>query len=192
LCLIEEKIFMAAGKSHGQDRRYQELCRDVLLAAKSENHLIPYDGDGIDVKFSQIGGSEITFDIVLKDSSKRLVVAECRRYWYAVKQEAIFAFARKVELLRSHTEQEVAGIFFARKRFQIGAIKHGNWSDIGVAVLDQNQSTLNFALVYQKYSFERHKKLQEGFIHLTAEVRPTGSLTMIVTRSDGKVEEHHS
>ncbi len=180
---------MAAGKAHGKDREYQVLCRDILQAISKDDILVPYSGDGIDVRFNKLGGSNVTFDVALRNSSGRLVVAECRRRKERVKQEAIFAFARKVELLRKQTGGEVAGVFFAREQYQVGAVKHASWSEIAVAVLDQDQSGADFALVYHRYDPKRDKRLREGLAHMTGGVSFTKSLAAKVTRHDGSEED---
>jgi hypothetical protein len=151
--------------------------------------LFSYEDDGIDVKFSSLGGTDITFDIALQDSIGNLVVAECKRQNNSVKQEAMIAFARKVELLRKQTKRKVAGVFFAKHNYQIGSVKHADWSGIQVVILNQNQSVQNFALIYQKYDSQREKRLQEAIGHITGEITPKGSLSLKVTRGDGTTED---
>ena len=179
---------MAAGKAYGENRDYQLLCRDILQHINEATSLFPYEDDGIDVKFSHLGGTNITFDIALKDSIGNFVVAECRRRMDPVKQEAMFAFAHKVELLRKQTGRMVAGVFFAKHNYQIGSVKHADWSGIQVVILNQNQSVQNFVLIYQKYDSQREKRLQEGIVSVTEEIAVKGSLSLQVTRGDGTTE----
>ena len=141
---------MSSGKAYGQDRDYQVLCRDILKRISSES-LIALDGDGVDVRLGGLGGTDITFDVALQDANGDFIVAECRRWNESIKQEAMFAFAYKVELLRQHyTGRKVAGVFFAKRQFQVGAVKHGNWTGIRLAILEQDQPIKGFALAFQK------------------------------------------
>lgn len=179
---------MSSGKAYGQDRDYQVLCRDILQKISSEP-FIAFNGDGVDVRFDGLGGTDITFDIALQDAKGDLIVAECRRWNEPIKQEAIFAFAHKVELLRQHTGRKVAGVFFAKRQFQVGAVKHGNWTGIRLAILEQDQPIKGFALAFQKYDARRAKRLQEAIAHLSGEVTPKGSLSLAVIRKDDKVED---
>jgi hypothetical protein len=178
---------MSSGKAYGKDRDYQVLCRDVLKRI-SADPLEPYDGDGIDVTIYDVGGTKITFDVALRGPTGDLVVAECRRRKEVVKQEAMFAFARKVELLRQHTGRRVAGVFFAKRQFQVGAVRHGNWTGFQLAIIAQDQDIKGFSLAYQKYDASRSKRLQEAIVNLSGEVTPKGSLSLVVIRKDGKVE----
>jgi len=179
---------MSSGKAYGQDRDYQVLCRDILQRISPES-LIALDGDGVDVRFDGLGGTDITFDVALQDTKGDFVVAECRRWNERIKQEAIFAFAHKVELLRQHTGRRVAGVFFAKHQFQVGAVKHGNWTGIRLAVLEQEQPIKGFALAFQKYDARRAKRIQEAIAHLSDEITLTGSLSAAVIRKDGTVED---
>jgi hypothetical protein len=170
---------MSAGKAQ---------CRDILQTVDGQTSFCPYDADGIDVKFT-IGGTDVTFDVVLKDAVGRLLVAECRRREDAIKQEAIFAFAHKVELLRKETGQEVAGAFFAKRKYQLGAVKHASWSGIDVVVLEDGQTTKDFALVYQRYDPNREKRVKEAIVQMSATVMSKGSLSIKVIRKDGSEED---
>ena len=67
--------------------------------------------------------SRRTFDVGLRDPLGALVVAECRPAVGAVKQEAIAAFAYKVELLRRTLDIPVAGVLMAKKSFQIAPLR---------------------------------------------------------------------
>ena len=178
---------MSAGKAHGQDRDYQILCRNILQTV-GDPSLNPYSGDGIDVKF-KIGGTEVTFDVALENNFGRLVVAESRRRNDVVKQEALFAFAHKVELLRQVTSREVAGVFFAKRNFQLGAVKHATWSGIDVIILNDGQTTTDFALAYHRYDAEREKRIREGFVQMSGTLSMKGSLEIKVIRKDGREED---
>lgn len=128
---------MAKGKAYGKPLVYQKLCRNVIRQLQLQNNLVPYSGDGIDVPF-QICGTEVSFDIALKDSQGRVTVAECRRRKNPTKQEDLFAFLAKVEHLRKELVAEVAGIFITKSHFQIGAVKSATKMGIDVVICDQN------------------------------------------------------
>ena len=179
---------MSSGKAYGQNRDYQVLCRDVLQKISPEA-LITLNDDGIDIRFDGLGGTDITFDVALTNEGEDFVVAECKRWNEPIKQEAIFAFAYRVELLRQHTGRKVAGVFFAKRQFQVGAVKHGNWTGIRLAILEDDQSVKDFVLAFQKYDERRAKRLQEALVHLSGEITPKGSLSIIANRKDGNVED---
>src|SRR4051812_44365499 len=105
------------GQAHGLDRAYQELAREIVRQFQDEAGLVPYTGDGIDVPFS-ICGTEVRFDVALKDSTGRLLVIECKRWKGKVKQGDIFKFAQEVECLRQDLSVEVSGIFVTHKDYQ--------------------------------------------------------------------------
>jgi hypothetical protein len=185
---VSESKVMSAGKAYGQDRDYQVQCRNILQAVGGMSSLKPCSGDGIDVKFT-VGGTDVTFDVALEDANGRLVVAESRRREDTVKQEALFAFARKVELLRKETGHEVAGVFFAKRNYQLGAVKHATWSGIEEIVLDEGQTTSDFALAYHRYDAEREKRVREGIVHMSATLPMKGSLARKVVRKDANGED---
>jgi len=145
---------MPAGKSYGVDRKYQELCRDIMVERDSSLVLVPYDGDGIDVPL-QLGTSERTFDVALVDQEGRLVVAECRRTKNPVKLYDLDAFAYRVELLRRNSACEVAGVYFAKTGYQEGAVKAAGDSGIQTAVCAQDQEPSSFLLVFHRYDAAR-------------------------------------
>jgi hypothetical protein len=179
---------MAAGRAHGQNRDYQVFCRNILQILSDRGGLLPYEDDGIDVSF-EMGGTTWTLDIALRDSEGKIVVAECKRWQDPIKQEHIAAFAYKVELLRKQTGGNVAGIFFTKTKYQIGAVKAAAGAGIEVAVCDQDQSLQQFVLSYQKYDPEREARLQKVLAYLTGSVRPKGSLKARVIRADGTIED---
>ena len=77
---------MAGGIAHGENRRYQVSCRDVLTFRDPK--LTPWAADGIDVPFD-LPDTRWTFDVALKDTKGSLVLVECRRTTGAVKQEDV-------------------------------------------------------------------------------------------------------
>ena len=145
------------GKAHGQDRAYQSHCRDVLQYHNPG--FSPYSGDGIDVRFD-VGGTTWTIDVALKNSSDALLVAECRRREDPTKQEAIAAFAHKVELLRREFGVPVGGAFFCKSSPQLGAVKHGQFEGITIAELLEGNISEGFSIAFHHYDREREKRLR--------------------------------
>jgi len=173
--------FMGAGKATGKDREYQVSCRDLLLTQYESKGIRPYEGDGIDVPF-EVGGTSRTIDVALIDQEGKIVLAECRRRMSNTKLMDIDAFAHRVELIRKHPDRQVAGVFFTKKQFQIGAVRSGAWEGIDVIVCGEGQTLQNFVLVYQLYDSEREKRLQQAHGYSTGEVRPSGLLRGTVIR----------
>jgi hypothetical protein len=176
---------MVAGKAYGTDRDYQIACRDMLIEV-SKLQLIAASGDGIDVQFNDLGGTNVTFDVALKDTSGNFIIAECRRQVEKVKQEAIFAFAYKVEMLRKYTGQKVDGVFFTKSHYQLGALKHAEWSGIQLAVFGQDQNPLHsFALMYSGYDRERELRIESALIKpLPVEAFATAIARVILCAND--------
>ncbi|MCK4306479.1 MAG: hypothetical protein KAY24_19715 [Candidatus Eisenbacteria sp.] len=179
---------MPAGKSYGVDRKYQELCRDIMVERDSSLVLVPYDGDGIDVPL-QLGTSQRTFDVALVDQEGRLVVAECRRTKNPVKLYDLDAFAYRVELLRRNSACEVAGVYFAKTGYQEGAVKAAGDSGIQAAVCAQDQEPSSFLLVFHRYDAARHRRLR----HCERQLRPAvvsvgATVDAKIIRADGTVE----
>ena len=108
------------GKAHSAYRKYQVECRDVLMFRHPD--LMPWSADGIDVPFD-LPDTCWTFDIALRCPGGLLVLSECRCTVGSVKQEDVAAFAYKVELVRKAFNIPVAGVFFTKKDYQIGAVK---------------------------------------------------------------------
>lgn len=162
---------MTGGKAHGQNRRYQVECRDVLTYRRPG--LVPWADDGIDVLF-KLPDTGWTVDVALRDPEGALVVAECRRTKGAVKQEDVAAFAYKVELLRKTLDIPVAGIFIAKRDHQIGAIKVAEFNGIRTAVLDEGATPPGFNITFLRYDADREKQCRDYFTHV-----PPGSATLI-------------
>jgi hypothetical protein len=161
---------MSGGKAHGVNRQYQVECRDVLTFKNPE--LTPWAADGIDVPF-ELPDTCWTFDVALRDSAGALVVAECRRIGGAVKQEAMAAFAYKVELLRKSLGVPVAGVFIAKKGHQIGAVRVGQFTGIEVAVLLEGAAPPGFNITFLRYDAERERRCRDILMHV-----PPGSYTL--------------
>lgn len=179
---------MAKGKAYGDNLAYQKLCCDIIRQVQRQDNLVPYSGDGIDVPF-QICGTEVSLDVALKNPQGEVVVVECRRWKEPIKQESLFAFLAKVEGLRKALGVGVAGIFVTKSRYQRGAVKLATEMDITVAVCDQDQSPQEFIISYKRYDPKREAVIQNVKAHLTGSIRPSGSLSAIVARKDGTVEE---
>ena len=161
---------MTQGKAHGQDRAYQIHCRDMLQYRYPE--FSPYFGDGIDVPFSA-GGTTWTIDVALKNSTGALFVAECRRREEPTKQEALAAFAHKVELLRKEFGVPVSGAFLSKSSPQLGAVKAGQFEGIIVAELLEGNISEGFSMAFYHYDPEREKRLRDFIFKV-----PTGKYSL--------------
>lgn len=151
---------MPGGKAHGPNRDYQLLCQQIILQLRSQENLVPYAGDGIDVPIA-CAGTVVTFDIALKKPHGDLVVVECKRWNSSVEQGKLFEFWGKVELLRLAFGVDVAGIFMTKTDFQSGA-ENAALSPamaIEIAVCDE-QIPENYDIVFKGYSHVREEVLK--------------------------------
>ena len=178
---------MPGGQAHGQNRQYQEACRNVLTFRNPK--LAPWEGDGIDVPF-ELPDTRWTFDVALRDDAGALVVAECRRTTGPTKQEDLAAFAYKVELLCKSLGIAVAGIFITKTHHQIGAIKVGQFSGIDLALLDEGAEPPGFNITFLRYDQEREKSCRDIVMHVRAgSYALTGSdINLIYTKRSGERE----
>jgi hypothetical protein len=156
-------LSMTVGKAHGKNRAYQVHCRDVLLYKNAG--FSPHCCDGIDVPFD-MGGTTWTLNVALKSSTGALLVAECRRREDRTKQDAIAAFAHKVELLRKKFSVPLAGAFLCKSSPQIGAVKHSHFEGITVAELLEGNISEGFSIGFHHYDSEREKRIR----HFTLKV----------------------
>lgn len=180
---------MPAGKACGANRDYQVLCRDILLRRAAPSRLVPYAGDGIDVRF-QLGTAGRTLDVVLADEGGRLVVAECRRTKDPVKLRDLDVFACRVELLRKSTGLEVVGVYFTKTAYQEGVVMAAQDFGIRLAVCAQDQPLSSFSLMFHQYDAERHRRLGHGEAYLEDSIKfCEDSLDVKVIRADGSVED---
>jgi hypothetical protein len=152
---------MPAGKAHGENREYQVFTRNVIQTLSHKENLEPYEGDGIDVPI-KLGFATFTFDVALKGSGDRIVMAECKALSKPgrVKQGDIAEFAHKVELLRKHKSSNVAGIFFTKTAFQDGAVKHASWEGISIAACVPKEAPDHIFLTYYKYDPIRDEQIR--------------------------------
>ena len=161
---------MTGGKAHGANLRYQLECRDVLTFRDPE--LTPWANDGVDVQF-ELPDTTWTIDVALQKPTGGLVVAECRRTVGAVKQEDVAAFAYKVELLRKTQSIPVAGVFFAKRDHQIGAIRVGQFNGIQLAILNEGATPPGFNITFLRYDAERERRWFGILMHT-----PPGSIEL--------------
>lgn len=131
-----------------------------------------------------MGGTTWSLDIALRAADGSVIVAECRRWQGPVKQEHVAAFAYKVELLRKLLGTKIAGVFFVRKRAQIGAVRAATGAGIRLAVCEQAQPLDAFSLAFNSCDPGRKAQLREGQVYAAGETTPTGSLTLQVIRRD--------
>ncbi len=99
------------GKATGENRSYQEQCRDIAMA--QDPSLVPYARDGIDIEFA-VGHTTITVDVALRAPDGSLVLIECKRWNEAVEQAAVYAFAGEVEDIREATGLAIVAGFYAK------------------------------------------------------------------------------
>jgi hypothetical protein len=154
---------MAGGQAYGQNRQYQVECRDVLTFRNPE--LTPWAADGIDVPF-ELPDTTWTFDVALRDRVGALVIAECRRTVGAVKQEAVAAFAYKVESARKALNIPVSGIFIAKEEHQIGAIRVGQFNGVQIVILKEGSTPPGFNIIFLRYDAEREIRCRDFLIHV--------------------------
>jgi hypothetical protein len=173
---------MTSGSAYGVDRQYQEQARDILVRM-SATPLGPYSGDGIDVRIP-LGSALRTFDVALRDPAGRIVVAESRRRRSKVKLADLDAFARRVELLAKETGLPVAGVYFTKSAYQLGAVKAGGDAKIQVAVCAQDQPTRAFALTFEHYDSERARRTRDGRVMINSGLMIRGELGTAVARAE--------
>jgi hypothetical protein len=152
---------MPGGKAHGKPREYQVFARNVLQILEVQEKLEPYSGDGIDVPI-KLGFATFKFDVALKGTDNRIVVAECKAYTKpgTVKQSEIAAFANTVTHLRIQTLANVAGVFFTKTAYQDGAIKHATTEGISIAVCVPQNPLDRIFLTYYRYDPELDKQVR--------------------------------
>jgi hypothetical protein len=127
--------------------------------------LIAWEPDGIDISF-KLADTEWTFDVVLRELSGALLIAECRRTAGAVKQEDVAAFAYKVEALRGAVTVPVAGVFITKTAHQLGAVRVGQFNGIDLAILEEGSRPSGFNITFLRYDADRHKKLRDIVMHI--------------------------
>jgi hypothetical protein len=181
---------VSGGKAHGADRTYQEFCRDVLR--KNDDTLVPFSGDGIDVTLDA-AGSRWTFDVALHVPGVRLIVAECKRHAARVKQDHVAAFAFKVDRHRQAMGLPVAGAFFTKTQYQVGAVRSGQYEGISMAVVgDRETIAEGFAIQYHRWDAATGKRVRDVTLHVGAPAtfRVTGSdVRLLLGRARTKPEE---
>jgi len=127
--------------------------------------LVPLSGEGIDVPLD-IGGTTVTFDVALEVPGGPLVVAECRRWRDGVKQEGLFALAKKLQLLRESIQRPVEGICFARRRHQLGALRVAAHDEITMVVTEQDQPSNTPSLYFYEYDPKTKTVSRKGKLYV--------------------------
>lgn len=178
---------MAKGKAYGLDRDYQMLCRDLLQVSRNERGLEPYAGDGIDVPI-KTGAATWTFDVALRSTDGGIVVAECKRWKDPVDQTYIAAFSQTVEALRKAIGVPVAGLFFTKKSYRSGATQAAYDLGVEIATCNQDQSIVNYTLVYQVYDPDRDARIRNILAGATVTVGISTQPGWVLTRPDGTVK----
>ena len=179
---------MTSGHAHGVNREYQVQSRDMLVRRAHPERLDPYAGDGIDVPV-MLGSNTRTFDVLLRAPTGRLIAAECKRTKDSVPMADVDLFAYHVELLRMETELEVAGVFFAKTGYQLGAVKVAPDTGIEVAVCAEQQQESVFALTFERYDAAREKRLRDGLVMINGGLSVSATLGAVLIRNDGGKED---
>lgn len=179
---------MTKGKAYGKNLEYQKLCSNIIKELSFKEDLVPYVENGIDVTLN-LCGTEVTFDVVLKNPKGKLVVLECKRWNSPIKQGQLFEFAFKVECLRKELNVDVGGLFVTKTDYQIGAMKVATNTGIDVAVCKENQSLKQFFISYKKYNPQREKFIQETYARLTGNISFTGTLSAKIIHKNGTIED---
>ena len=115
-----------------------------------------------------IGGTTVTFDVALEVPGGPLVVAECRRWRDGVKQEGLFALAKKLQLLRESLQRPVEGICFARRRHQLGALRAAAHDEITMVVTEQDQPSNTPSLYFYEYDPKTKTVSRKGKLYVAA------------------------
>lgn len=152
---------MTGGKAFGVNRDYQVECRNLLM--RRDTALKPYGTEGIDVRF-RAGGTTWTFDVVLTSPNDCLVVAECRRWATPVKQEAVAGFAKKVDLVRDARRVPVAGVFFVKTAYQVGALRLGDYLGIQLAAVSEEDGFSH--LYFYRWDHTKNRRIRDAVIFL--------------------------
>ena len=189
---MDSAEIVSSGKAYGKDRDYQVVCRDALIFRDST--LVPWQEEGIDVRF-KLPDTTWRFDVALRSASRSLLVAECRRTAAAVKQEAVAAFAYKVNQLRKTLGIQVDAVFVAKTSVQLGAVRVGRSSKITLAVLGEDSSPPGFNITFFRYDPEREVKLRDFIVHVpTGHYKFAGHSATLThgKESDGSGSKHSS
>lgn len=178
---------MTKGAAKGVNRKYQELCREVLTFRDPE--LIPWSGDGIDVPFD-LDDTCWTLDVALRASDGSAVVAECKRHKNAIKQGNLAELAWKVERLRGKLGVPVAAFCFAKNGHQAGSVRVGVYAGIEVVELEETAIPPAFRMVFYRYDTAREEKLRDRVLHVAPGrySLKAGEAKLIYAKSDGTTE----
>jgi hypothetical protein len=161
---------MTKGKASGPNRDYQKLAHDIIQQLQSEQHLVPYKDDGVDIPFD-MAGTTVTFDAVLRSPDGKLVVVECKRYKNRrIQQRDLFAFWGEAEWLRRTKGVPVDGIFVSRYKFQEGAHRAAAGLGIRLAICEQNQSVDNCVIAFQRLNDDKTRN-QDFVARITSNIK---------------------
>ncbi len=150
---------MGSGKASGRNREYQELCRDFLVRRSPD--LLPYRGDGVDVRVEGLAWTNITFDVLMKDGDGNVVAAESKRWASSAPQGEVFEFAAKCEQLRKKLGVEVAGFIFAKEDVQIGTDRTASFYGFQVVIHPDETNESGFRFRYHRYDKEREARIRD-------------------------------
>ena len=76
----------------------------------------------------------------------------------------------------------MAGIFFAKKSHQIGAVCVGEWNGVEIAILEEGAHPPGFNMTFLRYSKERESIVRHFHIHVApASLAITGSAPTVTS-----------
>lgn len=173
------------GAASGKNLDYQTLACEVIKQLALQG-LVPYKDNGVDVGI-ELGGTDWSFDVFLKDANGDIVVAECKRWESSPKQGNLAEFAYKTELLRKTLGKKIAAFFFAKTKPQIGALKVAAYEGIEVVELGEEAQLDALRLTYHQYDASREEAARIEYIGFRDEIKTTDSLTITLRDKDGNV-----
>jgi hypothetical protein len=78
-------------------------------------------------------------------------------------------FAYRVELLRRESGVQVAGVFFAKRAFELGAVKAAADAAIRTAICIDTQHHDSFTVDFERYDTGRERRLRDATFMLCSE-----------------------
>jgi len=171
---------MSSGQAKGADHKYQKQCRDFLT--KRFPSMKPFSREGIDISMPNIIGTNVTFDILLKDNHENLIAAECKRWQGSVDQGKIIEFAFKCEGLRKSLKKPVMSFFFAKSNIQIGGNKVAHAEGIHIVVFPEKIPKKGFTYRFETYDPNRELRLKAFVSSINEKTNVVESIGLVLTK----------
>ena len=135
---------------------------------------------------SDVCGTEVTFDVLLRSPPPcSVVAAECKGWNKPVDQGRLFEFAKKVEGLRKTLGLPISPFFLVKRGAQEGAVKVANWEDVVVIEWNGGDMTDDLTFRYLLYDPERERRITEGIASLRENVQIQESVVLHLESADG-------